>query len=211
MTRSDNEFIGQVNPTPCRPIADPLPDAWLCQGTARDHGGMRSRGSGPIVRRARIEDAGELTRLRTLMCSDMGRDPRLLNPEWRRRNIEHFQQRLVDADLFAAFVIGQDPDEDRPGQPLAACAVGWLNPLLIGTGNHIGQAGYIGNTSTDPGFRRRGYGRRTLTALLDWMRSTGISTVDLHATSDGEHLYRTMGFAEPTHRALTLHLNDSSH
>jgi GNAT superfamily N-acetyltransferase len=58
--------------------------------------------------------------------------------------------------------------------------------------------------STDPTYRRRGYGRATLAALLGWLRSTGITTVDLHATPDGEPLYRSLGFTEPTDRALTL-------
>lgn len=61
--------------------------------------------------------------------------------------------------------------------------------------------------STDPDFRQRGYGRATLAELLTWMRSTGITTVDLHATPDGEHLYRQMGFTEPADTALTLRLN----
>lgn len=158
-----------------------------------------------------MQDAGELTRLRALMFIDMGRNPSLLTAQWRRRNIDHFRQRLADTDRFAAFVVGQDPKKDRPGQPLAACAVGWLNPHLIGTRNQIGMTGYIANMSTDPAFRRRGYGRRTLTALLDWMRSTGISTVDLHATADGEHLYRARGFTEPADQALTLRLDEPSH
>jgi GNAT superfamily N-acetyltransferase len=58
--------------------------------------------------------------------------------------------------------------------------------------------------STDPAYRRRGYGRTTLLTLLAWLRSTGITMVDLHATPDGEPLYRSLGFTEPTDPALTL-------
>lgn len=160
------------------------------------------------VRRAVVEDTVELTRLRTIMFQDMGRDPSLLGTEWQQRNIDHFRRRLAERDVFATFVIGQNDDQE-PGCPLAACAAGWLNPHLIGTRNQVGMTGYVANMSTDPRFRRRGYGRRTLIALLDWMRSTGIGTVDLHATADGEHLYRALGFTEPTDPALTLRLDET--
>jgi ribosomal protein S18 acetylase RimI-like enzyme len=152
----------------------------------------------PEVRRAAPDDAAELTRLRVLMFADMGRDPRLLDDDWQRRNVAHFRRRLGETDVFAAYVV------DRPGGGLAACAVGWLNEHLIGTANQVGRAGYIANMSTDRTYRRRGYGRATLAALLGWLRSTGITTVDLHATPDGEPLYRSLGFTEPTDRALTL-------
>lgn len=101
--------------------------------------------------------------------------------------------------MFAAYVV------DRPGgDGLAASAIGWLNEHLIGTANPTGRVGYIANMSTDRDCRRRGYGRATLVALLAWLRSTGITTVDLHATPDGESLYRSLGCTEPTDPALTL-------
>lgn len=135
------------------------------------------------------------------MFLDMGRDARLLDQDWQQRNIEHFRRRLEEDAVFAAFVI------DKPAGGLAASAVGWHNQQLIGTRNQTGRTGYIANMSTDPAFRRRGYGRATLVALLDWMRSTGLASVDLHATPDAEHLYRSIGFTEPADTALSLRLN----
>src|SRR5512133_2229 len=38
------------------------------------------------VRRARPDDAAELTRLRVVMFTDMGRDPAPLDEDWLRRN-----------------------------------------------------------------------------------------------------------------------------
>src|SRR5262245_10938725 len=153
----------------------------------------------PEVRRAGPDDAAELTRLRAVMFTDMGRDPGLMDEDWRRRNVAHFARRLAETDLFAAYVV------ERPGG-LAASAVGWLNDQLVGTANQTGRAGYIANMCTDPAYRRRGYGRATLVALLGWLRSTGITTVDLHATPDGVPLYRSLGFTQPTDQALTLRL-----
>ena len=41
---------------------------------------------------------------------------------------------------------------------------------------------------------------------LEWMREAGVGTVDLHASPDGEPLYRSLGFTEPGQPALTLRL-----
>jgi len=152
------------------------------------------------VRRATGGDAAELTRLRIVMFEGMGQDVSGLGEGWRQRNIEHFRARLRESGTFAAFVI------DKPGGGLAACAVGWLNPHLIGLRHCTGRRGYIANTCTDAGYRRRGYGRATLGPLLEWMREAGVGTVDLHASPDGEPLYRSLGFTEPDQPALTLRL-----
>lgn len=96
---------------------------------------------------------------------------------------------------------------DKPGEGLAATAVGWLDQHLIGTANPTGHVGYIASMYTEPVFRRRGLGRLTLTALIEWMRSAGVKTVNLHASPDGEGLYRAMGFSDPAETALTLRLD----
>jgi GNAT superfamily N-acetyltransferase len=154
-----------------------------------------------VTRRAKPADAAEVVRLRALMFEDMGRDPRVLDDSWRHRNAEYFAARLAQPSVFAAYVV------DKPGQGLAATAVGWLDQHLIGTTNPTGQVGYIANMYTDPAFRRRGLGRLTLTALIEWMRSAGVKMVNLHASSDGESLYRAMGFSDPAETALTLRLD----
>jgi hypothetical protein len=44
-----------------------------------------------------------------------------------------------------------------------------------------------------------------LAALLHWMRSTGIGRIDLHASPDGDVLYRSVGFTDPQRPGFTLH------
>lgn len=158
-------------------------------------------GMGVTARRANRDDAEELTRLRVVMFDEMGQDVTSADAAWRRRTAEHFRARLRDTGEFAAFVV------DKPDGPgLAACAAGWLNPHLVGLRNFSARHGYIANTCTDPGYRGRGYGRATMSGLVAWMRAAGVSAVDLHATRDGEPLYRSLGFTEPNYRSLTLRL-----
>jgi ribosomal protein S18 acetylase RimI-like enzyme len=61
--------------------------------------------------------------------------------------------------------------------------------------------------STDPGYRRRGYARICLDALLAWFRDeTQARVINLNATGDGIALYRSLGFTEPRYPALQLRL-----
>lgn len=152
-----------------------------------------------VVRRAVAEDAEGLTRLRRLMFVEMGRDPALMGAGWFRRAASDFAERLADVDSFGAFVV-----DGEEGEGVVSSAVGWLNPHLVGTRNQSGRSGYIANVATDPAYRGRGYARATTSALLEWLRGTGIRTVDLHATAPAEGLYRSLGFVEPADRALTL-------
>jgi hypothetical protein len=46
-----------------------------------------------------------------------------------------------------------------------------------------------------------------VTATLDWLRDRGVPRVDLHASEEGESLYRDLGFHEPRGVALTAWLS----
>jgi GNAT superfamily N-acetyltransferase len=151
------------------------------------------------VRRALPRDAAELTRLRIIMFTDMGRDPAVFDAGWRARSTAHFADRLAATDEFAAYVVDGDGC-------LAAAAAGWLDHYLIGAISPVPRIAYIANVCTDPAYRRRGYARAATTALLDWIRTTGVVRVNLHATPDAEPLYRALGFTDPDDRALTLRL-----
>jgi len=56
---------------------------------------------------------------------------------------------------------------------------------------------YILNLYTKPEYRGRGIARRIVTEIIEWCRTQGLSSVSLHASTAGRHLYETMGF-EPT-------------
>lgn len=143
-------------------------------------------------------DALELTRLRVQMFGDMGRDVDSMDGAWRARVTAHFEERLADSDQFAAFVV------DGESGALAACAVGWLDHHLPSPAGGSGDIGYVANVATDPGYRRRGYARATMVALVDWMRTRDVRRVDLSATAPAEGLYRSLGFTPHTQVPLSL-------
>ena len=154
------------------------------------------------VRRATAGDAAALTRLRALMLSDMGTLHEGSDPRWHGVTEEWFARHLRDGKDFAAFVI------DDPDLGVVSCAVGVCDDHAPTPGNLSGLHGNVSNMSTDPRFRRLGYARACLEALLAWFRhETEARVVKLNATNDGIALYRSLGFTEPGNTALQLTLD----
>lgn len=89
------------------------------------------------------------------------------------------------------------------GDGLAASAIGAVDERLPSERNPSGRSGYIYGVCTEERYRRRGYSRLVLQALLDWYASQGIPRIELHSSEFGETLYRELGFDSPAGVALT--------
>ena len=139
------------------------------------------------LRRATVDDAGELIRLRGLMYEAMGIDASA--PEWQSACLAALARRLAQPDEFAAFVV---EDAGR----VVSCGVGWVEEHLPGPRQHDGRRGHIASMSTEPAAQRRGYAREVFAALMAWFASYDVPRVDLRATPDGQPLYEAFGFRE---------------
>lgn len=136
------------------------------------------------LRRATVDDAEDLTRLRGFMHLSMGAPE--LSAEWRTACEAAFRQRLGEAG-FAAYGVEVD------GR-LVAGGVGWVEHHLPSPTQHDGRRGHIASMSTDPAWRRQGLGRQVFEALMGWFAEAGIPRVDLRATDAGRPLYEAFGF-----------------
>jgi GNAT superfamily N-acetyltransferase len=146
------------------------------------------------IRAATADDAREVVRLARMMFEAMGIDAS--GPAWQLEGERHVRQRL-GLDL-AVFVAAHPEDADR----LVASAAGTIAARLPGPRNGAGRVGYVQWVSTEPDFRRRGLGRRLMESLLAWYGANDVANVELHATPDGEPLYRSLGFGDAGARAL---------
>jgi GNAT superfamily N-acetyltransferase len=145
---------------------------------------------GVVVRRASVEDAWELTRLRRVMLKNF---QEIHDDLWEYACKDAFEQALSDQDgMIQAFVVDAD---DFPGK-LAACSVGMIQQGLPSPDNHSGLIGYIQSVSTDPDYRRKGYARAAVEATLEWLDSCGVPKTELTASSMGDDLYRDLGFSD---------------
>jgi ribosomal protein S18 acetylase RimI-like enzyme len=155
---------------------------------------------GVTARQATVEDAEELTRLREVMIASLGP---IRDHAWREQCVEALRDALADPDGPLQAFVTDAPDE--PGL-LASCSVGVVQQRLPGPSNPSGMTGYILSVATDERYRRQGHARAAVTATLGWLRDCGVPRVDLHASDDGESLYRDLGFQEPRGLAMTAWL-----
>ncbi|WP_157249459.1 GNAT family N-acetyltransferase [Nonomuraea typhae] len=144
------------------------------------------------VRAATRADIPELVRLREVLADRMAEDAgHPADDNWQEPYATSLNERLGDPDV-AVLVIDGDTDGT-----LAACGIGFVFQRFPGPGRWDGRFGYILGMATDPGHRRRGHGRAIMNALMAWYRDNDVTRVDLHATADGEPLYRSLGFTQP--------------
>src|SRR3712207_5176827 len=127
------------------------------------------------ARPATPDDAPEVARLRAVMFTAMfGVDQ---SGPWQTECESTLRKRIGQDESLAVFVV----DADERGA-LAAAAVGTLADRLPAPGNVSGLVGYIGSVCTQPEYRRRGYSRQVVTALMGWFAQRGCRRVELHAT-----------------------------
>ncbi len=151
------------------------------------------------VRRAEPDDAEALVHLRGLMLDAMGMDVGDENAPWRSVALRYFSEQLTAPSAFAAFVV------DDPAAGVVAGAVGHLNSHAPSPTDFSLVRGHLYNVSTEPAFRRRGLARACVIALLDWFRDeTPAGQIELHATQDGDDLYRSLGFVASHYPAQRL-------
>jgi len=117
------------------------------------------------------------------MHEEMGTE---LNAAWQTRCEQDFRRRLPTDD-FVAYVVDD-------GGEVVSCGAGWLEEHLPSPFQLDARRGHIASMSTDPAYRRLGYGKLVFEGLLDWFAERDIPRVDLRATPDGLPLYEAFGF-----------------
>lgn len=154
----------------------------------------------PVARRATVGDEEEIVRLRDLMRSTLFGDDGEADPH-RAAAVEKMRGWLKEGDDAAAVAFVIDAPD---GEGLAASVIGAIDERLPNVMNPLGRVGYVYGVYTEERYRRRGFSRLAMRALLDWYDANGFTRVELHASEFGEALYRELGFREPTGgRALT--------
>ncbi len=146
------------------------------------------------ARRARRADTDEIVRLAAGMFTEI--NTQSPGADWHRaaRDAVH---RRVDDDLFV-FVIDHP---DRPSQ-LIALAAGIITDRLPTMRNPSGRVGYVQWGATDPDWRRRGFAREVMIALLARFDADQIAMDELHTSPDARGLYTSLDFTEAPHPSL---------
>jgi ribosomal protein S18 acetylase RimI-like enzyme len=123
-------------------------------------------------------------------------------------------------DDEATEVLRKNIAEYMPVAVNSGTYIGWMaivNEVVAGVGGMAirqqppgykypnGKLGYIMNMYTLPQYRGRGICTMLMEKIMQSAREQGICKVELHATNEGEPIYRKFGFAEP--KSLVLEWN----
>jgi len=141
-------------------------------------------------RLATTADTRELLRLAAIMYASMGVDTEASS--WREGATKLLAERL-GGDELVMFAV----DDPSQAGRLVSCGGAAVIQRVPGPATPDGRWGYVQWMVTEPAFRRRGLARAVFESILGWLDARGIVNVELHATRDGDPLYRSFGFADP--------------
>ena len=153
-----------------------------------------------VYRRGTLDDVQVLVDLRVRFLNELLNHPENNETRVVRKSLlEYFTEAIPSRD-FVAWVA------EFGGKIVATSGmVVWQKPALYG-GVESGKLGYLLNFYTIPEARGKGIATRLLNELIREAKSMGLRYVHLHASKDGEPIYRKAGFVEPKMPELELRL-----
>lgn len=84
----------------------------------------------------------------------------------------------------------------REAEEIVACAFLLIVEKPMSPAFLTGKTGTVLNVYTKPEYRKKGYARQLMNELLLEAKEKGLSVVELKATEDGYHLYKSIGFED---------------
>ena len=84
----------------------------------------------------------------------------------------------------------------KDGNEIVSCAFFLVVEKPMSPAFLTGKTGTVLNVYTKPEHRKKGYARRLMNDLLADAGNLGLSVVELKATEDGYHLYKSVGFED---------------
>jgi len=132
-------------------------------------------------------DVTELVRLRRLMFDEMGIDTS--NTAWEAAAHDTLLREMAADRLFASVVDSPDDTGTLVASGVVQFEVGLPFPGVESPGR-----AYISSMSTDRDWRGRGWGTEILRCLLAECEARGAEVIGLHATAQGQPIYKRHGF-----------------
>ncbi len=141
-----------------------------------------------IVENAEIADIDLLTELRiAYLKEDYGKldeeDIRKI-----RRDLPDYFKKNLNENIFCYLI--------RDEESVIACAFLLVIEKPMSPAFITGRTGTVLNVYTNPAYRHRGYAKKIMNKLLSDAMEKNLSFVELKATEDGYHLYKSVGFTD---------------
>ena len=140
------------------------------------------------VEKACTADIDTLVKLRVAYLTEDNGAIDAHDEETVRRDLPGYYQAHLGKDLHV-YVI-------RESQSIVSCAFLLVVEKPLSPAFLTGRTGLVLNVYTQPEYRRRGYAKRLMEAMLEDARELNLSVVELQATDDGYTLYLSVGFED---------------
>lgn len=105
-----------------------------------------------------------------------------------RAELPAYFERNLNRNIFCYLI--------RDMEETAACAFLLVTEKPMSPAFMTGKCGTVMNVYTKPAYRRKGYGKRIMTALLRDAEKMNLSYVELKSTEAGYPLYKAVGFED---------------
>lgn len=151
-------------------------------------------------RRANVSDVKVLVDYRIRFLNELYHHPEDSETQVLREALQEYFSEAIPSNSFIAWLAECDGKVVGTGGMVV-----WQTPGRY-EGLESGRAGYILNMYTIPEARRKGICTRLLKELIREAKSLGIRYLHLHASKDGEDIYKKAGFVDPNQLELKLRL-----
>jgi GNAT superfamily N-acetyltransferase len=153
-----------------------------------------------VYRRATLSDVSALVDYRVRFLNELYNHGEDDETKVVRKSLLGYFTQAIPSEDFIAWVAEID------GRIVGTSGmVVWQKPAIYG-GVESGKLGYLLNFYTIPEARKKGIATRLLNELIREAKLLGLRYLHLHASKDGEPIYRKAGFVEPREPELTLRL-----
>lgn len=141
-----------------------------------------------VVDRASEKEIDSLVELRlAYLQEDLGT---ISEPDMQclQKALSQYFRNHLNRDLFV--YVAREADE------IVACAFLLVVEKPMSPMFMTGKTGTVLNVYTKPEYRKKGYAKQLIKILLDDAKTKELSVVELKATDDGYHLYKSVGFED---------------
>jgi ribosomal protein S18 acetylase RimI-like enzyme len=152
-------------------------------------------------RKAKIDDIRILVENRITFLKEIQGMPSQELEYHVRRSLKHYLLETMINETFISWIAEYDN-----------VAIGFSGMVIRKQAGNFrvpnGKTGYILNMYTVREFRRLGIGTVLFEKLIEEARLKKLDKIDLHASPEGESLYRRFGFIEPVNKSLEMLLDN---
>lgn len=147
-------------------------------------------GVGFTIRKATKQDAVALAKHRVSMFQELGAN--LASGEQARLqdSSQKYFEELIPSDQLHGWLVEKKNNVISSGLLLLRR----LPPIPKALNG--GQEAYVFNVFTEKEYRRQGFARLVMKAMVEWCRDNGISRLSLHASDNARSLYKSLDFIQ---------------